>query len=114
MYTRKHTKFKIVILTYNGRNTTNAVSNNTKATLERAGLQVSVEIDFKGHFVVCERLCYLLVFFILTLRQTFMPPAGSEPAIPASEQPQTHALDRAATAIGVTVLGRELYLLLKS
>jgi hypothetical protein len=29
-----------------------------------------------------------------------MPPTGFEPAIPASEQPQTHALDRAATAIG--------------
>jgi hypothetical protein len=26
-------------------------------------------------------------------------PAGIEPAIPASEQPQTHALDRAATGI---------------
>ena len=29
-----------------------------------------------------------------------MPPAGFEPAIPASEWPQTHALDRAATGIG--------------
>jgi hypothetical protein len=28
-----------------------------------------------------------------------MPPAGFEPAIPASEWPQTHALDRAATGI---------------
>jgi hypothetical protein len=26
-----------------------------------------------------------------------MPPVGFEPAIPVSEQPQTHALDRAAT-----------------
>ena len=26
-----------------------------------------------------------------------MPPAGFEPAIPATERPQTHALDRAAT-----------------
>ena len=33
-------------------------------------------------------------------RQTFRPPAGFEPAIAASERPQTHALDRAATAIG--------------
>jgi hypothetical protein len=31
--------------------------------------------------------------------QTSMPPGGFEPAIPASEQPQTHALDRAATGI---------------
>jgi hypothetical protein len=30
-----------------------------------------------------------------------MPPAGFEPAIPASERPQTHALDRAATVIGL-------------
>jgi hypothetical protein len=28
-----------------------------------------------------------------------MSPAGFEPAIPGSEQPQTHALDRAATRI---------------
>jgi hypothetical protein len=29
-----------------------------------------------------------------------MPPAEFEPAIPASERPQTHALDRAAIGIG--------------
>ena len=29
-----------------------------------------------------------------------MPPAGFEHTIPASEQPLTHALDRAATGIG--------------
>ena len=33
-------------------------------------------------------------------RRTSMPPAGLEPAIPASERPQIHALDRAATGIG--------------
>jgi len=33
-------------------------------------------------------------------RQTFMPSAGFEPAIPASQRPHTHALDRAATGIG--------------
>jgi hypothetical protein len=32
--------------------------------------------------------------------QTSMPPEGFEPAIPASERPQTHALDRAVTGIG--------------
>ena len=31
-----------------------------------------------------------------------MPPAGLEPAIQASERQQTHALDRAATGIGVS------------
>jgi hypothetical protein len=30
-----------------------------------------------------------------------MSPAGFEPTIPASERPQTHSLDRAATAIGL-------------
>ena len=30
-----------------------------------------------------------------------MPPAGFEPAIPASERQQTHALDRAATGTGI-------------
>jgi hypothetical protein len=34
-------------------------------------------------------------------RQTSMPPAGFEPAIPVSERPQTHALNRAATGIGI-------------
>ena len=29
-----------------------------------------------------------------------MPPAGFEPAIPASKRPHTHALGRAATGIG--------------
>ena len=34
------------------------------------------------------------------MRQTSMPPAGFEPAVPASERPLTHALDRTATGIG--------------
>jgi hypothetical protein len=33
-----------------------------------------------------------------------MPTARFETAIPASEQPQTHALDRAATGIGIRFL----------
>jgi len=32
-----------------------------------------------------------------------MPPVGFEPAIPASERPQIHALHRAATRIGSTL-----------
>jgi hypothetical protein len=39
---------------------------------------------------------------------TSMSPAGFEPVIPASERPQTHNLDRAATGIG-----NILYLYLK-
>ena len=34
-------------------------------------------------------------------RQTDMPTAGFEPAIAASKRPQTHALDRATTGIGM-------------
>jgi hypothetical protein len=34
-------------------------------------------------------------------RQTSIHPEGFEPTIPASERPQTHALDRAATGIGL-------------
>ena len=33
-------------------------------------------------------------------RQISVPSAGFEPAIPASERPQNHSVDRAATAIG--------------
>jgi hypothetical protein len=37
-----------------------------------------------------------------------MPPVGFEPLIPASARPQTYALDRAATGIGViTTVRRE-------
>ena len=36
-------------------------------------------------------------------RQTSIPLVGFEPAIAANELPQTHALDRAATGIGVSV-----------
>ena len=37
----------------------------------------------------------------LTRDSACMPLAGFEPTIPASEGPQTHALDRADTGIGV-------------
>jgi hypothetical protein len=37
-------------------------------------------------------------------RRTYMSPPGFEPAIPAGERPQTHALDRAATGIGHHVI----------
>jgi hypothetical protein len=34
-----------------------------------------------------------------------MFPAGFDPSLPASERPQTHALDRVATGIGVSNVG---------
>ena len=36
-------------------------------------------------------------------RQTSMPPVWFEPTISASERPQTYALDRAATGIGIYI-----------
>ena len=33
-----------------------------------------------------------------------MPPAGLKPTITASERPQTHAFDRAATGIGIPTI----------
>ena len=42
-------------------------------------------------------------------RQTSMPPAGFEPTIPASERPQTHALDRTATGIGFNTIYNYIY-----
>jgi len=42
-------------------------------------------------------------------RQTSIPQAGFEPAIPASEMPQNHALDRPATGTDTQQLHRVLY-----
>ena len=44
-------------------------------------------------------LC-LLCFTVQHTTQTFMPPAGFEPTIPAGKRPQTYAVGRAATNIG--------------
>jgi hypothetical protein len=44
-------------------------------------------------------------------RQTSMPPPGFKPTIPASERPQTHALDRAATGIGLDVTYIHTYII---
>jgi len=38
-----------------------------------------------------------------------MPPAGFEPAVPASERPQTHAFDGAATGIGNIIYNIDWY-----
>ena len=36
-----------------------------------------------------------------------MPPAGFEPAIPADERQQTHALDRTATGVGLVFVFKQ-------
>jgi len=41
-------------------------------------------------------------------RQTSVPLVGFEPTIPASEYPQTHALDRVATGIGPRMCWRHI------
>ena len=46
------------------------------------------------------RRSFYLTTHNTTKRETSLPPAGFEPAIPASEQPKTHGLDRATTRIG--------------
>ena len=56
-------------------------------------------------FSVLHLYCYFVLDlpFVLTVQhttQTSMPPTGFEPAIPAGERLQTHALDRSATGIG--------------
>ena len=45
---------------------------------------------------------------ITPMRQISMPPAGFEPAAPASEEPQTHALDRTVTSNVRNVLVRSV------
>ena len=50
----------------------------------------------KSFFFIILSFSYLIV---VGIGQICMTPAGFEPAIPASERPQTHALDRAATGI---------------
>ena len=40
---------------------------------------------------------YLTTYNTQQRQNSISPPVGFEPAIPASERPQTHALDRAAT-----------------
>jgi hypothetical protein len=42
-------------------------------------------------------------------RHIYTPPAGFEPAVPASQRPQIHVLDGAATGIGETYLYRLSY-----
>src|SRR5215470_11060971 len=66
-----------------------------------------IHYDSSGQVISPRRDLYLITHNTHK-RQTSMPPAGFEPAIPASEGPQTHASDRAATGIG------KLYLTIKN
>jgi len=47
-------------------------------------------------------------------RQTSVPPAGFEPAVPASYRPQTYSLDRAATGINHCYVCRKNWIYARS
>ena len=51
----------------------------------------------------CSLFSYILCFclYLQYAAQTSVLPAGFEPATPASDRPQTFALDRSATGIGI-------------
>ena len=44
---------------------------------------------------------YYLTTYNTNKKETSMPPVGFESAIPESDRPQVHALDRATTGIGL-------------
>jgi hypothetical protein len=56
-----------------------------------------------GEGLACHRDLYLTTSNIHKI-QTSMTPAGFEPTIPASEQWQTHSLDRTATRISLKLI----------
>ena len=55
---------------------------------------------FQPYFIFNVLHFCLFIFTNNTQTQTPMPPAGFEPATPASDRPQTLALDRSPTGIG--------------
>ena len=58
-----------------------------------------------GRTPIDERKAQLRELYLITHnthnRQTSMPSVGFEPAVPASERPRTHILDRAVTENGI-------------
>jgi len=77
--------------------------NSGSEPLHYWGFTITPRHATLGRTPLCERPArrrnrYLTIHNTLK-RQTSMPPAEFEPAIPASERPQTHDLDRAATGI---------------
>jgi hypothetical protein len=59
----------------------------------------TIFVLFKSFRLSCHFAFHITVLTTNTT-QTSMPPVRFEPTIPASERPQTHAFDRAATGIG--------------
>ena len=93
---------------YSKKNLSQCHSFRHKSHIDRPGNFFSVPFFFPLiHFVSLAPSLLLHVTYVpcycpytTNATQTSMPPAGFEPTIPASERPQTHALDRGATGIG--------------
>jgi len=62
-------------------------------------LSVSMQLTIRFPLISIVQQSQLTIHDI-NKRQTTMTPAVFEPAIPANERPQTHALDRATSGIG--------------
>ena len=70
-------------------------------TIIRSSLSHSVRHSTLGKTPLDKRSVQRRDLYVTLKRQTSMPPAGFETANSASEGPQTHALDCAATGVGV-------------
>jgi hypothetical protein len=73
-----------------------------KASLSRVHDHTQTKHTTIGRTLLGEWPEFYMTTYNTHNRQTSMHPAGFEPAFPASEQPQAHAVDRAATGIGRT------------
>ena len=87
-----------------GKNRSTWTKSSASATLSTTNLTwTDLGFFFFLNFFSCLCFPYLLlcIYYITHNTQTSMLPAEFEPAIPASERPQTLALDRSATGIGI-------------
>ena len=70
------------------------------ATVKVGYLPINCQVTTFFFWFSVLHLYFFIVLIVQHAAQTFMPPAGFEPAIPGSDRPQTLALDRSATGIG--------------
>jgi hypothetical protein len=74
-------------------------SLTTHTSMPQARLFLVCLLSLSLHFI-CTSLSWLFAFCPYCTTHTSMPPAWFEPLIPASERPQTFALNHSATGIG--------------
>jgi hypothetical protein len=97
-----------------GSNNLSFVLTPTSLYLTRLGVEGYYSFDHTQRHItvgrtpldegsVCRRDIYLTTHDIYN-RQTSMPSARFEPAVPSGERLQTHALDRSATGIGAVLI----------